>query len=198
MHISLHMREHFLSSHRSQVLNSLAFARLLPSPHSPLLHPCHSTIFSSSTHHALFIRTPRYNRTQSKRFFSPPKLRPFVFFSISNTLSFHFVSSYRLETLQQSQHRQLEEISILESLDALHPISPDWVSFVSKTGRECYRNCQTLETHKRSLRKDSLSFPFFLSFSRSGFQADGLRKAEDKKIKCKSPNIPLQYLSVAY
>jgi hypothetical protein len=59
------------------------------------------------------------------------------------------------------QHSQLEDISISEPFDTLHPVSPDWASFASKAGRDYYRNRGTHKTQKLKKRQPVVSIlPF--------------------------------------
>jgi hypothetical protein len=133
-----------------------------PSPHSPLLPPFPPAMFSSSAHHALFIRTPRHNRTQSKRIFSPP-IPPLRFLFQSKRPDLPFcVFFLPAETLEHSQHSQLEEISMPEPFDALHPASFDWTSFSNKAGRDCYINYGTQEKQKLKKRQPVVSITSFL------------------------------------
>jgi hypothetical protein len=102
-------------------------------------------------------RTPRHNRTQCKRPSSPPipPLR-FLFHSKPPDLPL-YVFFLPAETMQ---HSQLEEISISEPFNALHPISPDWVSFSSKAGSFFFRTHETQKFEKRQPVVSILSFVF--------------------------------------
>jgi hypothetical protein len=131
-----------------------------PSPHSPFLPPFPPAMPSSLTHHALFIRTSRHNRTQSKRLYSPP-IPPLRFLFNPSALIFHFVVSSCLQ-----RRWSIHSIHSLRRSRCRNPLTH--CTRFHSTGRALQTRREGIATeiaeHKKnkSSRKDSLSFPFFL------------------------------------
>jgi hypothetical protein len=101
---------------------------------------------------------PATIKSKSKDFFLHPYL-PLPFLHHSKRPDLPLCVSFLPAEIMQ--HLQLEEISISEPFDALHPNSPNWVSFSRKAGKECYSICRTYKTQKLEKRQPVVSIISF-------------------------------------